>query len=63
VRALRQAGIDPRAIVGKLAHGLGLGADDAPRSPAEVLAGLPASRSWPHAPWRVPAEWAHVTGA
>jgi glutamyl-tRNA synthetase len=63
VRALRQAGIDPRAIVGKLAYGLGLAVDEAPRSPSDVLAGLPGRWSWPRAPWRVPAEWAHVTAA
>jgi glutamyl-tRNA synthetase len=61
VRALRDAGIDARAIVGRLAHGLGLAPDDAPRAPAEVLAVMPPGPpAWPRAPWRVPAEWAHV---
>jgi glutamyl-tRNA synthetase len=63
VRALRDAGIDPREVVGKLAHGLGLAPDGAPRSPRELVAGFGARREWPREPWRVPAEWAHVRGA
>jgi glutamyl-tRNA synthetase len=64
VRALREAGIDARAIVGKLAAGLGLAPDDAPRSTREVLEAFAARAvAWPREPWRVPAEWAHVTGA
>ena len=64
VRALREAGIDARAIVGKLAGGLGLAPDDAPRSTGEALDAFRARAiAWPREPWRVPAEWSHVTGA
>jgi glutamyl-tRNA synthetase len=58
VRALREAGIDAKAIVGKLAQGLGLAADGGARSPSELLA--PPAAPWPREPWRVPREWAHV---
>jgi glutamyl-tRNA synthetase len=70
VRALREAGVDARAIVGKLAHGLGMTGDDAARSPREVLAawGTGATSSaarggawaWPRTGWRVPTEWAAI---
>jgi glutamyl-tRNA synthetase len=63
VRALREAGIDARAIVGELAHGLGLASDASPRWPRDLLAAVARARPapWPRAPWRVPAAWAHVT--
>jgi glutamyl-tRNA synthetase len=61
VRALREAGIDARAIVGRLAGGLGLAPDGAPRSPGEVLTAFRARAIvWPVAPWRVPEEWAAI---
>jgi glutamyl-tRNA synthetase len=64
VRALREAGIDAAAIVGELAHGLGLAPDASPRSPREVLAVMPRGTiAWPRAPWRVPAAWSHVVPA
>lgn len=44
VRDLFAAGVDPRALVGKLAHGLGLADDDRPRAPAELAAGDPTPR-------------------
>jgi glutamyl-tRNA synthetase len=64
VRALRDAGVDARAIVGQLAHGLSLAPDDVPRAPSE-LPRIAAGHAWPRAPWRVPGAWAHVmpTGA
>ncbi len=70
VRALREAGVDPRAIVGKLAHGLGMTGDDAPRTPREVLgewearaafrAGAARAWAWPREGWPVPTEWARI---
>ncbi len=64
VRALREAGIDARAIVGKLAGGLGLTPDDAPRSTREVLEAFRARPiAWPREPWRVPEAWASIVAA
>ena len=64
VRALREAGISPEAVVGKLAEGLGITEDDAPRTSGEVLVawqrnGRSVGR-WPTAPWKVPLEWAAI---
>jgi glutamyl-tRNA synthetase len=63
VRALRRAGIDARTIVGKLAHGLGMTADGAPKGPFEALAEWKAlgPRGWPREGWRVPTEWAGIS--
>ena len=66
VRALREAGIDARAIVGKLAHGLGMTADDGPKAAREALdewmsEGLSRGQTrWPRDVWRVPTEWAGI---
>jgi glutamyl-tRNA synthetase len=61
VRALREAGINARTIVGKLAGGLGLTPDDAPRSSGEALEAFRARAiAWPRVPWRVPEEWASI---
>jgi glutamyl-tRNA synthetase len=70
VRALREAGVEARAIVGKLAFGLGMTADDGPRGVAEVRAewreraprGAEGGGGWgwPRAGWRVPTEWAGI---
>ncbi len=65
VRALRDAGIAPSAIVGKLAHGLGMTADDGPRAATEVLKEWTARLArgeggWSREGWRVPAEWAGI---
>jgi glutamyl-tRNA synthetase len=63
VRALREAGVTAREIVGKLAYGLGMTADAAPRSPGEAVdAWRDRPVEWPRAPWRVPAEWAGIEG-
>jgi glutamyl-queuosine tRNA(Asp) synthetase len=58
VRELRAAGVAPEAIIGRLAHGLGLAPDDAPRSANEVakIAGSLRVRG-PERPWRMPAQW------
>jgi glutamyl-tRNA synthetase len=65
VRALREAGIGANAIVGKLAHGLGLTADDGPQSTADVLdawrrRSVSGEAVWPKEAWRVPGEWAEI---
>jgi glutamyl-tRNA synthetase len=64
VRALRDSGVDPRAIVGRLAYGLGMTADDGPRSPTEALVQWDASEAgggrWPLDAWRVPTDWAEI---
>jgi glutamyl-tRNA synthetase len=61
VRALREAGLRAEAVVGTLAHALGLAPDAAPRTPRAV-ADLGAPIAWPRAPWRIPAEWARLAG-
>ncbi len=59
VRALREAGITSREIVGVLGCALGLVPSGEPRSAREV-ADASASReiAWPRAPWRIPEAWA-----
>ena len=61
VRALRAAGITADAILGTLAHGLGLTNDDRPRS-ARAIADLARDRAivWPRDVWRIPAAWAQI---
>ena len=68
VRALREAGLDARVIVGKLAKGLGMTADDGPKTAAEALVewGARSARGgarWPSEPWRVPIEWSGIAPA
>jgi glutamyl-tRNA synthetase len=65
VHALREAGIAASAIVGKLAHGLGMTGDDGPRSTNEALAEWgtrvkTGEWKWPEKGWRVPVEWAGI---
>jgi glutamyl-tRNA synthetase len=63
VRALREAGVPAEAIVGRIAHGLGMTADPGARSLRDVLAEWSrpgASPAWPTTPWRVPLEWVGV---
>jgi glutamyl-tRNA synthetase len=70
VRALREAGIEARAIVGRLAHGLGMTADDGARGAREAVEewGKRAARgegAWASEAmggWRVPGEWAGIGG-
>jgi glutamyl/glutaminyl-tRNA synthetase len=59
VRSLRDAGIAATAIVGRLAHGLGLSPSYEPRRPIDVareVVGRPAA--WRREPWPSPSEWA-----
>mgnify|MGYP002780575108 CR=1 FL=1 len=64
VRALRSAGVEPEAIVGALAFGLGLAPDPAPRHAEELVAPLTARLAageplrWPEEPFAVPAAFA-----
>jgi len=61
VRALREAGVEPGAILGKLAHGLGMTADDRARSAPEVVEEWRRRDvAWPRDAWRVPVEWAGI---
>jgi glutamyl-tRNA synthetase len=58
VRALREAGVPAPAIVGALAHGLGLSSTGAPAAPIDVArasAGAPVR--WARAPWPIPTAW------
>lgn len=56
VRSLRDAGLGPEQVVGILAHGLGLAADDAPRAASSVhLAPDQAATMLRRAPFEVPA--------
>jgi glutamyl-tRNA synthetase len=58
VAALRAAGVSPRAIVGRLAHGLGLAETTEPASPRDVAAACVGREiAWPTEPWRVPTIW------
>jgi glutamyl-tRNA synthetase len=56
VRELREAGVAPEAIVGVLAHGLGLMGSPEPASPAEVAGrlGAEARIEWRREPWSIP---------
>jgi glutamyl-tRNA synthetase len=56
VRELRDRGVSSEAIVGEIAHGLGLVSGDRPRwmSPPAVAAALRPPSSWRKTPWPVP---------
>jgi glutamyl-tRNA synthetase len=56
VAALRSAGVAPDAIVGRLAHALGLTDTDAPTTPSD-LARASRPPQWPTTPWPIPARW------
>jgi glutamyl-tRNA synthetase len=56
VRDLRAAGVSAQRLVGRLAHGLNLVENDAPRTPHEVVA-MRGEPRWPRAAWRVPSLW------
>ena len=64
MRALRAAGIAASVIIGKLAHGLGITADDGARTAIEaVRQWKETEHAWPREPWRVPEEeWAEIGG-
>lgn len=59
VRELAAGGVPAGAIVGALAHGLGLVSDASPRSLAvrEVADALRPPREWQKAPWPMPRAW------
>lgn len=63
VRALREAGIPAEAILGALAHGLGLAPDGSPSTPEAILARAPAVIRWPTIPWALPPSWAAAAPA
>jgi glutamyl-tRNA synthetase len=57
VRALREQGVAPERLVGRLAHGLGLAASDAPTSAADLAAGSrEAAIAWRRDPWGIPID-------
>jgi glutamyl-tRNA synthetase len=58
IAALRSAGVAPEAIVGRLAHGLGLAETQTDATPSEVARAYSSRpRRWPTAPWPIPARW------
>jgi glutamyl-tRNA synthetase len=58
VRSLRDAGVSAHAVVGALAHGLGLWADRTPASAIEVARAAAAREIvWPRGRWSIPIEW------
>jgi glutamyl-tRNA synthetase len=58
LRELREAGVTPERVIGRLARGLGLVDDEVPRAPWEVaLASGTESIGWPRDAWRLPREW------
>ena len=58
VRSLRDAGVSARAVVGALAHGLGLWPNPTPASAIEVARAAAAREiAWPRGRWSIPIEW------
>ncbi len=58
VRALRDAGVSARSVVGAMAHGLGLAPTSAPTSAVDIAhAAAGRSLSWPSRPWPIPTRW------
>jgi glutamyl-tRNA synthetase len=58
VRALREGGVRAEAIIGTLAHGLGLAPDARPRTATEVAEGSArAPVAWRAGPWPSPVSW------
>jgi glutamyl-tRNA synthetase len=58
VRGLRASGVAPERIIGRLAHGLGLAATDAPATARAVAATCGADPiAWRREPWPVPPSW------
>ena len=59
VRELIARGVAPDALVGALAHGLGLVAPEAPARlmPADVARALTTPDRWRRTPWPMPSEW------
>ncbi len=58
VRGLREAGVPARAVIGVLAHGLGLARTSAPAAATEIaLAAAEHPLSWPKHAWPIPSRW------
>jgi glutamyl-tRNA synthetase len=58
VRALREAGVSAPAVIGALAHGLGLAATGAPASAFDIAAAAARGPlSWSTRPWPIPTRW------
>jgi glutamyl-tRNA synthetase len=58
VRELRDAGVPAAAIVGVLAHGLGLRTSAAPATASDVALGTTGQPiAWRLSPWPIPAHW------
>mgnify|MGYP001194034355 CR=1 FL=1 len=57
IRELAESGVGADSVIGALAHGLGLVADRAPRSPRQVAQALEPISSWRREPWRLPERW------
>ncbi len=56
ISGIRKAGVDASAVIGKLAHGLGLRTSDAPVAASELIGDAIPWR-WPTQPWRAPTAW------
>jgi glutamyl-tRNA synthetase len=58
VRALRAAGVAPEAVIGRLAHGLGLADDPSPVSARDLAARVGRGPvRWRRDPWPIPPSW------
>jgi glutamyl-tRNA synthetase len=58
VRGLRDAGVPAEAVIGALAHGLGLRPTSAPASASEVARAVGTTAiAWRRAPWPIPIDW------
>jgi glutamyl-tRNA synthetase len=58
VAALRDAGVAPEAVVGRLARGLGLASQETPVTARELAAAwVGREPRWPEAPWPIPSAW------
>ncbi|HXX68692.1 MAG TPA: tRNA glutamyl-Q(34) synthetase GluQRS [Polyangiaceae bacterium] len=58
IAGLRASGVGPEAVVGALAHGLGLAQTPAPATPPQIAAASASDHvRWRRAPWPTPASW------
>ena len=58
VRELREAGVTPERILGRMARALGLSASDEPTTPASLAEGCRGRAiTWRTSPWSIPAAW------
>ncbi len=59
LRSLRDVGVAPSAVTGYLAHGLGITADDRPRTPRAILDACVSPLTFAQRPsWPLPQAWA-----